>query len=77
MEILKMTVRGQNRAGIAGPEERQGLPERVRRGNRMRAETCPLKRTAAPQKGTAKHQPVAGPRRKPIVYFHHMPILGR
>jgi len=22
--------------GIAGPEERQGLPERVRRGNRMR-----------------------------------------
>src|SRR5260370_37114834 len=61
MEITSKMARGQNRAAFAGPEERQGLPERVRRGNRMRTQTCPLKRRQPRRKGTARHRPPLHP----------------
>src|ERR1700686_5255727 len=69
MEILKKAVRGQNRPGIAGPEERQGLPERVRRGNRMRPQTCPPKIAAAPRKVTGNSGPLGRRTGKPDCQF--------
>src|ERR1700675_4166974 len=69
MEILKKAVRGKNRPGIAGPEERQGLPERVRRGNRMRPQTCPPKIAAAPRKVTGNSGPLGRRAGKPDCQF--------
>src|ERR1700674_3223341 len=69
MEILKKAVRGQNRPGIAGPEERQGLPERVRRGNRMRPQPCPPKIAAAPRKVTGNSGPLGRRTGKPDCQF--------
>ena len=36
--------------GVAGPEERQGLPERTRRGNRMRPQNLPPENGGSPAK---------------------------
>src|SRR5258708_6949488 len=57
MEIPRKMARGQNRAAFAGPEDRQGLPERVRRGNRLPTQTCPLVMRQPRTKGPATHPP--------------------
>src|ERR1700687_4228451 len=76
MKIPKKVVRGQNRAGIAGPEERQGLPERVRRGNRMRGQTCPRKGRLPRKKGRQNTGPIARPCPQADCLFPPHPYLG-
>ena len=56
METLKRDVGGSNRGAKACPEERQGLPEAFRRGNRVQGQPGTPKNGCKPEKMTEKQR---------------------
>jgi len=77
MEILKKAVRGQNRAASPAPESVRVYPSASGAATECGPKPAPEKDGSPAKRDGKTAASLLVATRKPIVYFHHMPILRR